>query len=70
VLKEYRALPMSNVVRFKKPSPKERAKGRTLCGRGFHKWTIDQHKQFDVRRGKLVTLHRCSRCGETKTTLS
>jgi hypothetical protein len=46
-----------------------RARGRTLCGRGFHKWTIDQKKQFDVRSGKLVTVLRCARCGTTKTRL-
>jgi hypothetical protein len=61
---------MSRIVPFKKPSQKERARGKTLCGRGFHKWVIDQKKQFDVKRGKLVTVHRCRRCGETKTTLS
>lgn len=59
---------MSNVVPFKKPSRKERARGRTLCDSGFHKWVIDRKKQFDVKRGKLVTVHRCSRCGETKVT--
>ena len=63
---------MGDVVRFRKPSKKkankEKAKGKTLCGRGFHKWVIDQNKQFDVRQGKLITIHRCSRCGKTKTT--
>jgi len=58
----------NNVVRFKKPSLKEKARGKTLCGRGFHKWMIDQAKQFDVKQGKLITIHRCKRCGETKTT--
>ena len=46
-----------------------RARGRTLCGRGFHKWAVDQKKQFDVREGKLVTVLRCARCGATKTRL-
>ena len=59
---------MSNVLPFKKPSLKERARGRTLCNSGFHKWVIDQKKQFDVKRGKLVTVQRCKRCGETKVT--
>lgn len=59
---------MGEVVRFKKPSKKEKARGKTLCGRGFHKWVIDQKKQFDTKQGKLITIHRCSRCGETKTT--
>ncbi|MEZ5559509.1 MAG: hypothetical protein R3E86_13320 [Pseudomonadales bacterium] len=47
----------------------QQARGRTLCGRGFHKWQIDKARQFDVRRGRLVTLHRCARCGASKTTL-
>jgi hypothetical protein len=61
---------MSNVIPFKRPSLKEKAKGKTLCGRGFHKWEIDQKKQFDVKQGKLITLHRCRRCGATKTSAS
>lgn len=61
---------MSNVVRFKKPSAKQRARGKTLCGRGFHKWRVDPNTRFDVKRGKLVTVRRCLRCGKTETTLS
>jgi hypothetical protein len=48
---------------------REKARGRTLCKRGFHQWGIDQKKQFDVRQGKLVTVRRCSRCGASRTTL-
>ena len=59
---------MGDVVRFKKPSLKEVAKGKTLCSRGFHKWVIDQKKQFDVKQGKLISVHRCKRCGVTKST--
>ncbi|MGD8830765.1 MAG: hypothetical protein PVF57_09185 [Pseudomonadales bacterium] len=59
---------MGDVVRFKRPSQKDKARGRTLCSRGFHKWVIDQNKQFDVKQGRLVTIHRCKRCGEMKTT--
>lgn len=59
---------MTNVVPFRKPSNKDRARGRTLCNSGFHKWVVDQKKQFDVKRGRLVTIHRCRRCGETKVT--
>ena len=64
---------MSKVVPFKKASQaskKQQARGKTLCRRGFHKWAVDQAKQFDVKRGQLVTMHRCSRCGEVKTTLT
>lgn len=57
---------MGDVVRFKRPKPGEMAKGKTLCRSGFHKWEIVQKKQFDVKLGKLVTLYKCARCGETK----
>lgn len=60
---------MSKILPFKKPSKKAKAEGKTLCGRGFHKWSIDQKKQFDVKQGRLVTIRRCLRCNATKTTL-
>ena len=59
---------MANILKFKRPSLKEKARGRTLCKSGFHKWVIDQKKQFDVKQGKLVTIHHCSRCRASKTT--
>jgi len=52
-----------------KQALRERARGKTLCTRGFHKWAVDQRKQFDVREGRLVTLLRCERCPATKTRL-
>lgn len=58
---------MSNVIQFKRPSPKQKHKGKTLCKSGFHKWEIVKEKQFDVKQGKLITLFQCSRCGETKS---
>ena len=57
---------MGDVVRFKRPKPGEKAKGKTLCRSGFHKWEIVQEKQFDVKLGKLVTLYKCARWGEIK----
>ena len=60
---------MTRILPFRKPSLKDKARGKTLCNSGFHKWQIDQKKQFDVNRGKLVTVRRCSRCGVSKTTL-
>jgi hypothetical protein len=59
---------MGDVVRFKKPSLKKKAEGKTLCARGFHKWVVDKEKQFDVKQGRLITIHRCQRCGKTRTT--
>ena len=54
--------------KLKKQRQQDKAKRNTLCTRGFHKWAIDQAKQFDVKQGRLVTVHRCSHCGATKTT--
>lgn len=48
---------------------KARAKGRTLCGRGFHKWAADTNTRFDVKQGRLVTVLRCDRCGATRSEL-
>ncbi|WP_337998588.1 hypothetical protein [Hahella chejuensis] len=45
---------------------KKKAKGKTLCRNGFHKWEVSKEKQFDVKSGKLVTVYRCARCGEQK----
>ena len=57
---------MGDILPFKKPSPFEKHKGKTLCRSGFHKWKIIQEKQFDVKQGKLVTILECIRCGEKK----
>lgn len=55
-------------ARARKAEVKDKAKRETLCRSGFHKWTIDKQKQFDVKQGRLVTVHRCSHCGAVKTT--
>lgn len=54
--------------KLKKQRRKQQANRATLCKRGFHKWQIDQAKQFDVKQGRLVTVHRCSACDAMKTT--
>lgn len=61
---------MSKVIPFKKRSLKEKHQGKTLCLHDFHKWKLVTEKKFDVRRGKLVTLFRCERCGKEKTELT
>ena len=58
---------MGEVIRFKKPKAAEKARGKTLCREGFHRWVVSDDKQFDVRKGRLVTVYRCSRCGAMKT---
>ncbi len=60
---------MGDVIKFKKPKKKNPHKGKTLCRHGFHKWEIKQDKQFDVKRGQLVTIYRCARCGKDKVEL-
>jgi len=59
---------MAEIIQFRKPKPAEKAKGKTLCKRGFHKWVVDKDKRFDTRQGRLVTDYRCERCGVMKTT--
>ena len=57
---------MADIIAFKKPSLKEKHKGKTLCKHGHQKWLVDKAKQFDVKQGKLVTIYRCSRCQKTR----
>ncbi|WP_423896871.1 hypothetical protein [Candidatus Pelagadaptatus aseana] len=59
----------NNVLPFKRPSAAQKHKGKSLCRSGFHKWKIVQKKQFDVKQGRLVTIYKCSRCGEQKVEL-
>jgi len=60
---------MGDVIPFRPAPKKKKGEGKTLCKSGFHKWSIDQGKQFDVKQGRLVTIKRCERCGVTKTEL-
>jgi hypothetical protein len=58
---------VADILPFKKLDLKQKAKAKTLCGHGLHKWRIVQEKQFDVRMGRLVTVYLCSRCGAEKS---
>jgi hypothetical protein len=60
---------MGEIVKFRKPSLKEKAEGKTLCKSGFHRWKVLTERKFDVKQGKLVTLRRCERCGKEQTIL-
>ncbi len=57
---------MGEVVAFKRPSLKEKHKGKSLCKSGFHKWEALKDRPFDVKQGRLVTVYRCKRCGVTR----
>ena len=61
---------MAKILDFKRPGPKEKNRGKTLCLHNFHKWAVVSERKFDVRRGKLVTLYRCARCAKEKTELA
>jgi len=61
---------VGDILPFKKPSPFDKHKGKTLCKSGFHKWVVLKDKQFDVKQGKLVTAYKCARCGEQKVEAS
>ena len=58
---------MGDIVKFRRPTLAETHKGKTLCKSGFHKWEIQKERPFDVARGRLVTLYRCTRCGISRT---
>lgn len=57
---------MADILPFKRKSPFEKHKGKSLCRSGFHKWKPCSEKQFDVKQGKLVTRYRCQRCSAEK----
>lgn len=59
---------MADILPFKTRQQRlnERARGLTLCRSGFHKWAIETNARFDVKLGRLVTVERCSRCGEER----
>lgn len=62
--------PPNNVVQLRKAKSERTAKlaeGKTLCTSGFHKWAVVKQSQFDVKQGKLVTVEKCSRCGQQRT---
>ncbi len=60
---------MGDVLPFRRPPLADKAKGKTLCRNGFHKWAVVQDQIFDVKLGKLVTVYECQRCAATKTKL-
>lgn len=62
-------LNMGELIQFKKKKISEKHKGNTLCRSGFHKWDIINKQQFDVKKGKLVTVYQCYRCQKTKSKL-
>ena len=38
----------TNMNKFRKAKAQDKAKGKTLCSSGFHKWQDDEKKQFDI----------------------
>ena len=58
---------MADIIPFRKPRAADKHRGKSLCRDGLHKWVVDTRSKFDVKLGKLVSLYRCARCGQTKT---
>lgn len=61
---------MSIVIPFKRPKASEKHRGKNLCREGFHRWAVDKSTRFDLIKGQLVTIDRCTRCGCTRNRLS
>ena len=47
---------MADIIQFKKPRAADKARGKTLCRRGFHKWAVSKQQQFDSKQG-LSLIH-------------
>jgi hypothetical protein len=61
---------MGEVIKFRKPDLRAKADRKTLCKSGHHRWQVVKENSFDVKRGKLVTLVRCARCGKQDSRLT
>lgn len=61
---------MADILPFRRPdkpdSTSRPAGGDTLCRNGHHRWLVCKNKQFDVKRGRLITVYRCQRCGKER----
>lgn len=61
---------MGEIIPFKKKTLTEKHKGNTLCREGHHAWRLDKERQFDVKKGRLLNVYHCKRCGINKNTLN
>jgi hypothetical protein len=59
---------MADILTFRKKTPAEKHRGKSLCRSGFHKWKLVNDSKFDVKQGRLVTVYQCIRCGKLKNT--
>ena len=57
---------VAKILPFKKPKAADKHRGKTLCSRGFHKWTENRKTDFDSQQGSLISQYVCQRCGKTK----
>ena len=53
--------------RFGAQARRARKRRSSLCAQGHHQWEVVKNRPFDVKRGELVTLERCKRCGAERT---
>ncbi|MDB6061444.1 MAG: hypothetical protein JWM78_1547 [Verrucomicrobiaceae bacterium] len=58
---------MADILPFQRKPKTPATKRSALCANGHHRWVVWQSKPFDVKRGKLVTVYRCERCGAERS---
>jgi hypothetical protein len=58
---------MADILPFQRKPKDKITKRSALCANGHHRWVVWQNKPFDVKRGKLITIYRCERCGAERS---
>ena len=61
---------MGEIIPFKRKTLAEKHKGNSLCREGHHAWRLEKGRQFDVKKGRLLSVYHCKRCGINKNILS
>tara|TARA_Y100001935_G_C17311708_1_gene517024 strand:- start:7101 stop:7289 length:189 start_codon:yes stop_codon:yes gene_type:complete len=57
---------MAEIFKFKQKKLSEKYKGATLCKNGHHKWLLDKNSKFDTKKGSLISVYKCTKCGQKK----
>jgi hypothetical protein len=59
---------MGDIIRAKFGAQAKRQKNArsSLCEQGHHQWLVDKSTRFDVKKGELITVERCKKCGKTR----
>ena len=49
---------MGEVIHFKKPKAAEKARGKTLCREGFHRWVVFVITSYSIHYTKLYDIEK------------